>query len=83
MDAERSHPDIVDAAVDALLMAVERSAGDLRAFHDVVSKARGTNSVPFPRVAVATTESIIDHLKKVEEKLQEVMVALGLGRTDR
>jgi hypothetical protein len=33
---------------------------------------------PFPRVAVATTQSIIEHLKKVEEKLQEVIVALGL-----
>ena len=38
---------------------------------------------PFPRVAVATTQSIIDHLKTVEEKLQEVMVALDLTHPPR
>ena len=42
-----------------------------------------TEHPPFPRVAVATTQSIIDHLKTVEEKLQEVMVALGLTHTPR
>src|SRR5262245_41731988 len=83
MDEERSHPEIVEAAVDALLMAVKSSAEDLRAFHDVVAKARGDNAVPFPRVAVATAESVIDHLKTVEQKLQEVLVALGLARPSR
>ena len=70
---------IVHAAVDGLLAVVARSADDLRAFHDAVAKARRDESAPFPRVAVATSESIIDHLKIVEEKLQEVMVALGLS----
>ncbi len=69
---------IVHAAVDGLLAVVARSADDLRAFHDAVAKRRA-DSAPFPRVAVATSESIIDHLKIVEEKLQEVMVALGLS----
>ena len=69
---------IVHAAVDGLLAVVARSADDLRAFHDALAKAR-RDDVPFPRVAVATSESIIDHLKIVEEKLQEVMVALGLS----
>ena len=79
MDTEPSEPEIVHAAIDALLLVVDRSADDLRAFHDTVSKARVAERPPFPRVAVATTHSIIEHLKKVEEKLQEVMVALGLA----
>ena len=77
MNSEPSDPEIVRAAIDALLLVVGRSADDLRAFHDAVSKAR-VDEPPFPRVAVATTQSIIEHLKKVEEKLQEVLVALGL-----
>jgi hypothetical protein len=72
---------IVNAAVDGLLTVVARSADDLRAFHDALATARRNGSVPFPRVAVATTESIIDHLKTVEEKLQEVMLALGITRS--
>jgi hypothetical protein len=71
MTTESSDSEVVHAAIDALLLVVGRSAEDLRAFHDAVYP-------PFPRVAVATTQSIIDHLKTVEEKLQEVMVALGL-----
>ena len=77
MNSEPSDPEIVRAAIDALLLVVGRSADDLRAFHDAVSRAR-VDAPPFPRVAVATTQSIIEHLKKVEEKLQEVIVALGL-----
>jgi hypothetical protein len=82
MNSEPSDPEIVRAAIDALLLVVGRSADDLRAFHDTVAKARVAEP-PFPRVAVATTQSIIDHLKKVEEKLQEVIVALGLQSTAR
>lgn len=76
------NPEIVRAAIDALLLVVGRSADDLRAFHDTIAKVRVTEP-PFPRVAVATTQSIIDHLKKAEEKLQEVIVALGLQSTQR
>ena len=65
------------------LLVVGRSADDLRAFHDTVSKARVSERPPFPGVAVATTQSIIEHLKKVEEKLQEVTVALGLTHSPR
>ena len=50
---------------------------------DTVAKARVAERPPFPRVAVATTQSIIDHLKTVEEKLQEVLVALGLAHSPR
>jgi hypothetical protein len=81
MDTEDSS--VLDAAVDGLLAVVERSAGDLRAFHDAVAQTRRANPAPFPRVAVVTAESIIDHLKTVEEKMQEVMVALGLTASAR
>ena len=83
MDTEPSEQEIVRAAIDALLLVVGRSAADLREFHDVVSKAHVAGHPPFPRVAVATTHSVIEHLKKVEEKLQEVIVALGLTRPTR
>lgn len=78
MTTESSDSEMVHAAIDALLLVVGRSAEDLRAFHDTVSKARVTDRPPFPRIAVATTQSVIDHLKTVEEKLHEVIVALGL-----
>ena len=84
MTNDPTEPEIVHAALDALLLVVGRSADDLRAFHDTVTKARGVaERPPFPRVAVATTQSIIEHLKTVEEKLQDVMVALGLAHTSK
>jgi hypothetical protein len=83
MSTEPTEPEIVHAAIDALLLVVGRSANDLRAFHDTITKARVSERPPFPRVAVATTQSIIEHLKTVEEKLQEVMVALGLTHPPR
>ncbi|RPI54831.1 MAG: hypothetical protein EHM55_09640 [Acidobacteria bacterium] len=83
MTNEPSESEIVHAAIDALLLVVARSADDLRAFHDTVAKARVSEHPPFPRVAVATTQSIVEHLKKVEEKLQEVTVALGLTHSPR
>jgi hypothetical protein len=83
MNTEPSDPEIVHAAIDALLLVVGRSADDLRSFHDTVANARVAERPPFPRVAVATTQSIIDHLKTVEVKLQEVMVALGLTHPPR
>ncbi|MEO5742793.1 MAG: hypothetical protein ABIS29_19580 [Vicinamibacterales bacterium] len=83
MTTEPTDSEIVHAALDALLLVVDRSANDLRAFHDTISKVRVAERPPFPRVAVATTQSIIEHLKKVEEKLQEVMVALGVTHPPR
>jgi hypothetical protein len=80
MTTEPTDTEITHAALDALLLVVRSSSEDLRAFHDTVIKARDVaERPPFPRVAVATTQSIIEHLKTVEEKLQEVMVALGLA----
>jgi hypothetical protein len=78
MDPKRSDEEIVHAAVDALLLVVTKSADDLRAFHDAVEKLRAERRTPFPRAAVATTESIIEHLTSVEEKLREMTIALGL-----
>jgi hypothetical protein len=78
MDPKPSESEIVHAAIEALLVVVARSADDLRMFHDALAKARMARQAPFPRVAVSTTESIIEHLKKVDEQLREVMVALGL-----
>ena len=79
MSTERSDSEIVNDAIEALLLVVAKSADDLRAFHDTVTKLRIDQPAPFPRVAVATTQSVVEHLKKVEEKLQEVLVALGVA----
>jgi hypothetical protein len=70
--------EVVHAAIDTLLEVVARSADDLRAFHDTVAKARIAALPPFPRTAVATTESIVHHLQKVETELRDVLRALGL-----
>ena len=70
--------EIVHTAIDTLLTVVAKSADDLRAFHDAVAKARMTPSPPFPRTAVATTESIVRNLQLVEIELRELLAALGL-----
>jgi hypothetical protein len=72
-------PEIVVDAITALLAVVARSADDLRAFHEVVSKARLTPLPPFPRSAVSTTERIVGDLERVERDLRLVLVALGLA----
>jgi len=74
---------IVNAALDALLAVVDRSAEDLKKFHDVVARAKLAAPPPFPRTAVVSIESIVDQLKHVEERMQELMVALGLSGTQR
>jgi hypothetical protein len=75
---EPSSSDIVDRAIDALLMVVAKSADDLRAFHDTVMRARSTTLPPLPRATVATTERIIQHLGTVDQELREVLIGLGL-----
>jgi hypothetical protein len=70
--------EIVHTAIDALLEVVARSAEDLKAFHDTVARARIAPLPPFPRTAVATTESIVQNLEKVEMQLRDVLKALGL-----
>lgn len=78
MDDTSSEDEIVHAALDALLLVVAKSARDLRNFHDVVAKLRVDGPTPFPRIAVATAESVVDHLTKVEEQLRKMTIALGL-----
>jgi hypothetical protein len=70
--------EVVHVAIDTLLEVVARSADDLRAFHDLVAKARIAELPPFPRTAVATTESIVHNLQIVEMQLRDVLKALGL-----
>jgi hypothetical protein len=72
--------EIVHVAIDTLLEVVARSADDLRAFHDIVAKARIAPLPPFPRAAVATTESIVQNLRRIETELGEVLKALGLPK---
>ena len=71
--------DIVHEAIDTLLLVVDQSATDLRAFHDAVQHARIAPLPPLPRATVVTAESIVSHLKKVEEELRQVLVALGMA----
>jgi hypothetical protein len=78
MDAKPSDEAIVHAALDTLLLVVARSADDLRTFHDALVKLRVERPAPFPRIAVATAESVVDHLTAVEEHLRKMTIALGL-----
>ena len=73
-------PEIVNDAITALLAVVAKSADDLSAFHDVVSKARIAPLPPFPRASVLVTERIVDDLKRVERDLRDVLLLLGLVR---
>jgi hypothetical protein len=75
---EPTPSEIVHEAIDALLMVVAKSADDLRAFHDTVSRARTTTLPPLPRATVATTVKIVEHLRTVDEELREVLIGLGL-----
>ena len=74
-----SPPEIVRDAIGTLLLVVNKAATDLRTFHDVVSKARTVELPPFPRAAVTTTQRVVDDLRRVEQDLSQVLVALGLS----
>ena len=80
---EPTSTEVAHAAVDALLRVVEQSADDLRAFHDVLARARLTPLAPFPRATVLLTERIIDRLTKVDLELEEVLLGLGVTRPPR
>jgi hypothetical protein len=75
---EPTPAEIVHVAIDDLLLLVAKAADDLRTFHAAVSRARIAPLPPFPRTSVAVTSSIIKNLRKVEEELREVLLALGL-----
>ena len=75
---ESTPVDTVHVALDDLLAVVAKTADDLRAFHATVSHARIAPQPPFPRATVVLTVRIIDHLRKTEEQLRDVLLALGL-----
>jgi len=77
---EPTPTDIVHTAIDELLFVVAKSAEDLHAFHDAVTKARIAPLPPFPRATLIVTKRIVDDLKRVECDLRDVLVALGLAR---
>lgn len=76
-----SPTEVVHAALDALLQVVEKSADDLRSFHDIVARARVASLPPFPRSSVLLTERVVDRLTKVDLDLRELLVALGLPQS--
>jgi hypothetical protein len=76
---EPTPSEIVHGAVDALLLAVAKSAEDLNAFHRAVTHARSESVSPFPRETVVVAERIIDGLRRVEQDLGAMLVDLGLS----
>jgi hypothetical protein len=76
---EPTPADTAHVALEDLLAVVAKTADDLRAFHTTVSHARIEPALPFPRATVVLTVRIIDHLRKTEEQLREVLQALGLA----
>jgi hypothetical protein len=75
---EPTPAETVHLAIDDLLAVVAKAADDLHMFHAAVSRARIAPVPPFPRATVALTSNIIGHLKKIEDELREVLMALGL-----
>ena len=80
---EPTPTEVASAALDSLLRVVAQSADDLRAFYDVVARARLSALVPFPRATVLLAEHIVDRLGKVDSELEEVLLGLGLRRPPR
>jgi hypothetical protein len=70
--------EIVHVALNDQLLVVAKAADDLQMFHAAVSRARIAPLPSFPRVSVSLTSSIVKNLKKVEEELRQVLIALGL-----
>jgi hypothetical protein len=75
---EPTPSDIVQQAIDALLMVVEKSSADLRTFHDTVARARFSAMPRLPRATVAKAASVVEHLRIVDQELREVLFGLGL-----
>jgi hypothetical protein len=81
---EESTPaEVVHAALEGLLEILDTSAQDFLLFHDTISKARLTPTPSFPRAAVVLTESITKRLTKVDQELEELVMALGVPRPTR
>jgi hypothetical protein len=73
--------DTVHVTVDDLLAVVAKTADDLHAFYATMSHAHIPSQPPFPRATVVLTVRIIDHLRKTEELLRDVLLALGLPKS--
>ena len=76
---EPTPSDTVHVAIDDLLAVVAKTADDLHAFHATLTHARIAPQPPFPRATVVLTVRIVDHLRKTEELLRDVLLALGLS----
>lgn len=80
---EPAPAEVIHAALEGLLEIIATSSQDLRLFHDAISKARLTPLPAFPRAAVVLTESIVGRLTKVDQELEELVIALGVPRPPR
>jgi hypothetical protein len=75
---DQTASDLVETALDGLLLAVKKSAEDLNAFHAAVTEVRARATPPFPRATVMTAERVIDDLRRVEQDLRSVLVDFGV-----
>jgi len=69
----------VEMSLDALSEACAKSADDLRAVKDVLERARvdiASRNTSVSRRVVAAAERVVEHLRKTDEALKEVLVAL-------
>ncbi|HUK33105.1 MAG TPA: hypothetical protein VLV86_04280 [Vicinamibacterales bacterium] len=80
---EPTSAEVVHAALEGLLEVIATSSEDFRLFHDAISKARLTPLPSFPREAVVLTESIAEKLTRVDQELEELVLALGVPRPTR
>jgi alkylation response protein AidB-like acyl-CoA dehydrogenase len=69
----------VDRSLDILSEAVGKAADDFRAVRTVLDRARAdiaSHNTSVSRTAVAAAERVVDHLKKADDALKEVLVAI-------
>jgi len=76
MDAQRP---TVDTSLDILSETVAKSADDLHAVKSVLDRARAdiaSHNTSVSRRVVSAAERVVEHLRKTDEALKEVLVAL-------
>ena len=69
----------VEMSLDMLSDVVAKSADDLRAVGTVLERARAdiaSHNTSISRRVVAAAERVVEHLKKSDEALKDVLVAL-------
>ena len=75
-----THPPTVERSLDVLSEAVGKSADDLRAVRDTIDRARADiaeRNTSVSRDVVAAATRVVDHLKQVDEALNEVLKGLA------